>query len=152
MATGSWTDAADTVLQTTIAGAYVISNTIDTSEVADGTSYTGAGGDIIECLTVPADTLVTHLVVEVTTAQTASTDTVTFDVGITGGDVDGFLDGGNAEATGVTVGAGAHINAECGKYFASEDTIDMLIINSGSTDATDDMVFKIWAVCVPLNA
>ena len=150
MATGTWTDAGDTTLNTTLAALYAIKNTIDCSEVASNTDYTGAGGDIIQALSIPAGTLVKQVIANITTAQTAGTDTVTFDVGITGGDVDGFIDSVDAESTGVTIGAGAYTATSFGKYFATADTIDILIINSGSTDMTDDMVVELTAICIDL--
>ena len=150
MATGTWTDAGDTVINTAPAALYTIKNTIKCSEVASNTDYTGAGGDIIQAIAIPAGTLVKQVIANITTAQTASTDTVTFDVGITGGDVDGFIDGVDAETAGVTIGAGAYTATSHGYYFSAADTIDILIINSGSTDMTDDMVVELTAICMDL--
>lgn len=150
MATGNWTDAGDTVLNRLAGGFYALKNTVKCSEVVNNTGYTGAGGDIIQAIPIPAGTLVKQVIVNITTAQTAATDTITFDVGITGGDVDGFVDGVDAESTGVTIGAGAYTATSFGKYFATADTIDILIINGGSTDMVDDMVVELTAICIDL--
>ena len=68
--------------------------TITTERAAAGlTALTSA--DILEVIKVPAKTLVTHVALEVTTAEGG---TLTVDVG-DGDNPDGYLDGVNANAT-----------------------------------------------------
>ena len=58
-----------------------------------------AAGDSIEVLSVPANTLVLAVGATTVTAEGAAS---TFDIGLTGGDVDLFVDGGDANSAGKT--------------------------------------------------
>ena len=153
MATVSWTDAGDTTITTSAPNFYTLSNTVDCSDVASNTDYTGANGDIIQCLSIPAGTFVSRVILDITTEQTAATDTVTIDVG-DGDDPDGWMDGVDGETAAVLLSStGTWQTAQSpalglsGKYYASDDTIDVKVITS-TTDMVDDLVFKITAFCV----
>ena len=101
-----------------------------------------AAGDSIQVLSIPANTLVMAVGATTITAEGAAS---TFDIGLTGGDVDGFVDGGDANAAGTTNSNGALLIANNnGHYFATADTIDMLIGVSGAV--TDDAKNKVWAL------
>tara|TARA_Y100000114_G_C11526442_1_gene215926 strand:- start:2 stop:475 length:474 start_codon:yes stop_codon:yes gene_type:complete len=102
-----------------------------TSQVHD-TADGGAGGDVIQLIDVPADTMIVSGVLEVLEARGNSS--VTLDVGITGGDVDCFIDGST-----LAVGFQPFLEAATGasgsnaRVLTSADTIDALILDSGST-------------------
>ena len=102
-----------------------------TSQVHD-TADGGAGGDVIKLIDVPADTMIVSGVLEVLEARGNSS--VTLDVGITGGDVDCFIDGST-----LAVGFQPFLEAATGasgsnaRVLTSADTIDALILDSGST-------------------
>jgi len=93
-------------------------------------------GDVLQIFDVPAKSFVVGVGYEVLTAEGA---TLTFDIGLTGTDVDGFIDGanGNAVGSGVSMapalvdGAPNTLNPAygLGKYFAVTDTIDVLLNN-----------------------
>ena len=101
-----------------------------------------ATGDSLQVLSLPANTLIMAVGATTITAEGAAS---TFDIGLTGGDVDGFIDGGNANAAGTTQSNGALlISANTGHYLAAADTIDMLIGVSGAV--TDLAKIKVWAV------
>ena len=101
-----------------------------------------AAGDSIQVLSIPANTLVMAVGATTITAEGAAS---TFDIGLTGGDVDGFVDGGNANAAGTTSSNGALLNGDNqSHYFAAADTIDMLIGVSGAV--TDAAKIKVWAL------
>jgi hypothetical protein len=101
-----------------------------------------ATGDSLQVLNIPANTLVMAVGATTLTAEGAAS---TFDIGLTGGDVDGFIDGGNANAAGTTSSNGALLNGDNNShYFAAADTIDMLIGVSGAV--TDLAKIKVWAV------
>ena len=101
-----------------------------------------AAGDSIEVISLPANTLI--MAVGATT-QTAEGAASTFDIGLTGGDVDGFIDGGNANAAGTTQSTGALLNGDNQThYLAAADTLDMLIGVSGAV--TDTAKIKVWVV------
>ena len=68
-----------------VARPYVVTSQVH--DTADG----GTGGDIIQLIDVPADTMIVAGVLEVLEARGNSQ--ITLDVGITGGDVDCFIDG-----------------------------------------------------------
>ncbi len=86
--------------------------TITTERAAAGlTALTSA--DILEVIKVPAQTLVTHVALEVTTAEGG---TLTVDVG-DGDNTDGYLDGVNANATAAYLTVAGTDAYEAGKYY-----------------------------------
>lgn len=110
-----------------------------------------AATDSLAILQIPAKTLVVAVGIDVTTADgTAST----VDLGETGGDVDGWIDGHDCNA----VGSACSMNSTLvegtpntygpalggGKYYGSADTIDMLFL----TAPQDASVMRVWAVCI----
>ena len=110
---------------------YLVENTIDISAV-NGDSGT-TSGDILYALDIPAETLIMEAGVEVLTALTSS---VTMDIGITGGDVDLYVDGDtNATGYGTLTATARHIAS-------SADTLDIL---TGGANSTAGKV-RIWAV------
>ena len=103
-----------------------------------------AAGDSIQVIAVPANTLILAVGATTITAEGAVS---TFDIGLTGGDVDLFVDGGDANALGTTSSNGAGLDGDNqSHYFAAADTIDMLIGVSGAV--TDAAKIKVWAVVV----
>mgnify|MGYP001301663466 CR=1 FL=1 len=120
--------------------------TLDFAEITAARVTAGATalatGDSLQVLSIPANTLVMAVGATTMTAEGAAS---TFDIGLTGGDVDGFIDGGNANAAGTTSSNGALLNGDNNShYFAAADTIDMLIGVSGAV--TDLAKIKVWAV------
>ena len=112
--------------------------TITTERAAAGlTALTSA--DILEVIKVPAQTLVTHVALEVTTAEGG---TLTVDVG-DGDNPDGYLDGVNANATAAYLTVAGTDAFEAGKYYTAADTIDVTTVN-----AADTAVMKLTAVMV----
>ena len=110
---------------------YLVENTIDVSAV-NGDSGT-ASGDILYALDIPAETLIMEAGVEVITALTSS---VTMDLGITGGDVDNFVDG-DTNATGYGT-----LTATARLVVASANTLDIL---TGGASSSAGKV-RVWAV------
>jgi len=110
---------------------YLVENTIDISAVNGDAGTTS--GDILYALDIPAETLIMEAGVEVLTALTSS---VTMDIGITGGDVDIYVDGDtNATGYGTLTATARHIAS-------SADTLDIL---TGGANSTAGKV-RIWAV------
>jgi len=90
-----------------------------------------SSGAVWQALSIPAGTMVKNIGAVCLTAEGA---TLTVDIGLTGGDVDGFIDGLNgnsANTIGQSVGSAAAFTA--GQYFASADTIDVLFNNAAAT-------------------
>ena len=110
---------------------YLVENTIDVSAVNGDAGTTS--GDILYALDIPAETLIMEAGVEVLTALTSS---VTMDLGITGGDVDIYVDGDtNATGYGTLTATARHIAS-------SADTLDIL---TGGANSSAGKV-RVWAV------
>jgi hypothetical protein len=95
--------------------------------------------DVLEVIKVPAKTLVTHVALEVTTAEGG---TLTLDVG-DGDNPDGYLDGVNGNATAAYISVAGTDAFEQGKYYTAADTIDVTTVN-----AADAAVMTLTAVMV----
>ena len=110
---------------------YLVENTIDVSAVnsSSGTS----NGDILQALDIPAETLIMEAGIEVITALSSS---ATMDLGITGGDVDRYVDG-DTNATGY-----ATLTARARVVVASADTLDILTAGADSSAGK----VRVWAV------
>jgi len=111
---------------------------ITTARAAAGLTALGAA-DILEVIKVPAKTLVTHVALEVTTAEGG---TLTLDVG-DGDNPDGYLDGVNGNAAAAYISVAGTDAFEQGKYYTAADTIDVVTVN-----AADTAVMKLTAVMV----
>ena len=112
--------------------------TITTERAAAGLTALAAG-DVLEVIKVPANTLVTHVALNVTTAEGG---TLTVDVG-DGDNPDGYLDGVNANATAAYLTVAGTDAFEAGKFYTAADTIDIVLNN-----AADAAVMTLTAVMV----
>jgi hypothetical protein len=110
---------------------YLVENTIDVSAVNGDAGTTS--GDVLLAIDIPAETLIMEAGAEVLTALTSS---VTMDIGITGGDVDRYVDG-DTNATGYST-----LTATARVVVASADTLDIL---TGGANSTAGKV-RVWAV------
>jgi len=110
---------------------YLVENTIDVSAV-NGDSGS-ANGDILYAIDIPAETLIMEAGIEVITALSSS---ATMDLGITGGDVDNFVDG-DTNATGY-----ATLTATARLVVASANTLDVLTAGAASSVGK----IRVWAV------
>ena len=110
---------------------YLVENTIDIAAInsAAGT----VNGDVVQALDIPAETLIMQAGVEVITALSSS---ATMDLGITGGDVDNFVDG-DTNATGYST-----LTATANLVVASADTLDALVAGADSSAGK----IRVWAV------
>ena len=112
--------------------------TITTERAAAGLTALAAA-DVLEVIKVPANTLVTHVALNVTTAEGG---TLTVDVG-DGDNPDGYLDGVNANATAAYLTVAGTDAFEAGKFYTAADTIDIVLNN-----AADAAVMTLTAVMV----
>ena len=115
---------------------YLVENTIDISAI-NGDSG-AAQNDVIQALDIPAETLVMEAGIEVLTALSSS---VTLDLGITGGDVDIYVDG-DTNATGYST-----LTATARHISASADTLDVLVLSADSTAGK----IRVWAVMCDIS-
>ena len=110
---------------------YLVENTIDLSAIRADTGPDNA--DVLQVLDIPAETLIMEARIEVITALSSS---ATMDMGITGGDVDIYVDGdSNATGYGTLTATARHIAA-------SADTLDILI---GGADSSAGKI-RVFAV------
>ena len=120
---------------------YYVENTVDNS------LFDPAAADIIQCLNVPAETLVMAAGLEVLTASSTS---VTFDLGITGStaghhDPDCWVDAFDATGTGhAPVDA---TDAAAMLICKAADTID--ILTAGAADTAGKV--RVWAVLCDIS-
>tara|TARA_R100000005_G_scaffold93139_1_gene67913 strand:- start:659 stop:1123 length:465 start_codon:yes stop_codon:yes gene_type:complete len=115
---------------------YLVENTIDISAI-NGDSG-AAQNDVIQALDIPAETLVMEAGIEVLTALSSS---VTLDLGITGGDVDIYVDG-DTNATGYST-----LTATARHISAAADTLDVLVLSADSTAGK----IRVWAVMCDIS-
>ena len=101
---------------------YLVENTIDVSAINSDAG--AAQNDVLQVLDIPAQTLIMHAGLEVITALSSS---VTLDLGITGGDVDTFVDG-DTNATGYSV-----LTTTARPVIAGADTLDVLVLSAASS-------------------
>jgi len=111
-----------------VANAYVM-----TSPVYDAVDNTDLEqGDVVQVMDLPADTMIIGGCVE--TLEASGNGQITFDLGFTGGDVDCLVDGGASTAV-ITpfLNAAAGATAANASMVTSADTIDLLVIDGGSS-------------------
>ena len=110
---------------------YLVENTIDISEI--NYSAGTVANDTVGAIDIPAETLIMEAGIEVLTACSTS---VTMDLGITGGDVDIYVDGDtNATGYSATTATARHVAA-------SADTLDIIMLSASSTAGK----VRVWAV------
>ena len=115
---------------------YLVENTIDLSQLRGGTGPDNA--DVLQVLDIPAETLIMEAGIEVITALSSS---ATMDMGITGGDVDIYVDGdSNATGYGTLTATARHIAA-------SADTLDVLVLGAGAAAGK----IRVWAVMCDIS-
>ena len=110
---------------------YLVENVIDVSAINSDAG--AAQNDVLQVLDIPAETLIMQAGLEVITACSSS---FTMDLGITGGDVDNFVDG-DANATGYSV-----LTNTANLVVASADTLDILTAGAASSAGK----VRVWAV------
>ena len=110
---------------------YLVENTIDVSAINSDSG--SANGDVLQVMDIPAETLIMEAGIEVLTALSSS---VTMDLGITGGDVDTYVDG-DTNATGYGT-----LTATARTILASADTLDILTGGAASSAGK----IRVWAI------
>ena len=110
------------------AKAYVV-----TSPVYDAVDNTDLEqGDVVQLIDLPADTMIVGGCLE--NLEASGNGQITFDVGITGGDVDAWIDGGASNGTTI-IPFGATDSTDSAMV-TSADTLDLLVIDGGSSKTT----------------
>ena len=127
---------------------YLVDVSIDFAAAATAKGSALAAADIIECISVPANTLILNAGLEVITVLGGESSDTTFDLGVTGVEADNFIDGFDADAA--TAGAYAQNAAAYQPLVnATADTIDLLIATA--TTAPTSGVVRVWAVLMDID-
>jgi len=134
--------------RTAAAVPYLVERYIDFAAAATAKGSALASADVIECITVPVNTLILNAGIEITTVLGGESSDTTFDLG-TGVDADNFVDGFDADAA----AAGAYAqNAAAFQPLvvgATADTIDITIATA--TTAPTSGVARVWAVLMNVD-
>ena len=113
------------------------------------TADSGTGGDIVQMIDGPADTMIVAGWLEV--LEAAGNGQITMDIGFTGGDVDCFLDGdGCAAGMSPFLEAAVGASGSNARMLTSADTIDCLILDGGSSGESA-LRFRIHVVMVDVS-
>ena len=127
---------------------YMIQNEINFATAATSKGTALAAADIIKCLTVPAESVVLHAGFEVTAAHAGTSSDTAFDFGITGGDLDNFVDGFDFD--GASVGDYAFKAGQTPVLIGgTSDTIDIEI--QAMTGTTTGGKVRMFAVCMNVD-
>ena len=129
---------------------YFVDVEIDFAAAATAKGSALAATDVIECISVPANTLILNAGFEVITAAGGESADNAWDLGVTGIDADAFVDGfdGDAAAAGdYAQNAAAYQPIVIG---GTADTIDLLI--QAATTAPTSGVVRVWAVLMDVDA
>ena len=148
MATITTTAGGASAGRTAGAVPYLVDKFIDFAAAATAKGSALAAADVIECISVPANTVILNAGIEITTLLVGESNDTTFDLGVTGVDADVFVDGFDADAA--TAGSYAQ-NAAAFQpiVIATADTIDLLIATA--TTAPTAGVARVWAVLMNVD-
>jgi hypothetical protein len=128
-------------------GFYVLQNTIDFSKA----TVTSDGDEIVEAINIPAKTLVLAAWFNVITVDAGCTDV---DVGFTGGDVDGLIDGATFATAGIVTATPGVLSFFAGGtygqgvWLTAADTLDIEINSSDTVTAK----VTLYALCFTPHA
>jgi hypothetical protein len=90
---------------------------------------------VYQCLNIPAESVILHAGLQVVTALTGTSSDTAFDLGVTGGDVDNFVDGFDVD--GASAGAYAPTAAAYAPVIVgATDTLDILVQAQTGTTLT----------------
>jgi len=124
------------------------SNVIDFADVLAAKGSALAAADVIEAIRFPAGVLILGAGIQTIAVDDATT--LTLDLGITGGDVDGFVDGYDQAAA----SAGAYATSlfdtsEIHTIMTTADSIDVLFATLTGTLTVGKI--RVWALIVDIN-
>jgi hypothetical protein len=122
---------------------------IDFAAAATAKGSALAAADVIEAISVPANTMILNAGLEVITVAGGESNDTTVDLGVTTTEPDNFVDGFDLDAA----AAGAYAqNAAAFQplVIGTADTIDLLIATA--TTAPTSGVVRVWAVLMDIDA
>ena len=127
---------------------YLVDKFIDFAAAATAKGSALAAADVIECISVPVNTVILNAGIEITTLLAGESNDTTFDLGVTGVDADVFVDGFDADAA----AAGAYAqNAAAYQplVIGTADTIDLLIATATTAPTSGEV--RVWAVLMNID-
>lgn len=124
---------------------YFVDVEIDLAAAATAKGSALAANDVIEAISIPANTVIMAAGVEVVTAPAGGTS-FSVDLGVTGGDVDAFVDG--FAVTSAAAGAYATLATAGPVVVGTADTLDLLCL--GTTPDTSG-VLRVYAVLMGVD-
>ena len=147
---GTVTTLAGGKTSSTIAGSvpYLVDNVIDIAAWSTAEGGALVAGDIVEAISVPANTLVLTAGIEVISPLVGESADTRFLLGVVGGDVDAFV--ASWDATAAAAGAYAPATQTGQVMFGSADTID-LELDAATTGPTAGKL-RVWAVLMDVDA
>jgi len=119
---------------------------LDDAEAEKGSAL--AANDVIQVLDIPANSVILAAGIEVLTAQSGSS-VLTFDLGVTGVEVDNFVDGFDVVAAVATDYAAAPAAYQPIIIGATADTLDILIASLTTTNTGG--LFRVWAIVADVD-
>ena len=126
---------------------YLVDVTVDFAAAATAKGSALAAADVIEALSVPANTVILNAGMEVITALGGESSDTTVDLG-TGVDADNFVDGFDADAA--AAGAYAQNAAAFQPIVAgTADTIDITIATATTAPTSGEV--RVWAVLMNVD-
>ncbi len=126
---------------------YLAEVVIDFSEAVTAKLPTAlAASDVIEAILVPANTVILGCGAQVITV--ADSTTLTMDIGITGGDVDEWVDGLDGKATAGTYSTDLEVTPSWTTIGTTADTIDVLFATLTGTLTTGKVRVYAWLLDV----
>ena len=127
---------------------YMIQADLNFATAASDKGTALAANDVIPGLTIPANTLILAAGFEVTTAHAGTSTDTDFDFGVTGGDLDNFVDGFDFD--GASVGDYAFKAGQTPVLVGgTSDTIDIEI--QAMTGTTTGGIIRMFAVCMNVD-
>lgn len=124
-------------------GAHYVEVTVDFAAATTSKGSALAAADVIEVIDIPAKSVVLGAGFEVMSAMTGTSTDLTLDMGITGGDVDAWVDGFDMDAAAVGSMPAMAAGATIPLVFATADTIDILIASQTGTFTGGKV--RVWA-------
>jgi hypothetical protein len=122
---------------------------VDFAAAATAKGSALAANDVIQTIDVPAGSLVYSVGMEVLEAMTGTSTDLALDVGVTGGDVDVFIDGFDMDGADVGDHAALASSGARPVLVTADDTIDILIAAQTGTFLTGKV--RMYAVIMDVN-
>lgn len=132
---------------------YKVERVVNFADVVTTKGSAIAQGDVIQAVDLPAGSLLMFAGMEVTEAMSGTSTDTALDLGITGGNVDAFVDGFDFDgaSAGDYASAVGYYTAQTGPILVtSDDTLDILI--QAQTGTITGGKIRVWAVLIDVSA